>query len=253
MNKIVRSCVRLGLLAALLLTLGCPESADLPPRNVAPENVVFLAAPSTDPTALPSPLDVQFTGFAIDSDGQVVYYLLDFGDGSPPSTDPNSNHTYSCATTCTFTATLTIRDEDGGGSIAMLSINLTSGAPPMDIDPPYEFDDDIVKLFAPCTGCHNSGTRAFDLTGSDPAALHARLLSGRINPDPVDPPNPPDPNTCASGTAVAETSAILALPSGSVPGPPPHTIGFVIWSTSDPSYVAMLDWICDGSPLNMNP
>jgi glucose/arabinose dehydrogenase len=46
-----------------------------------------------------------------DSDGSIVSYSWNFGDGTPPSSQPNPRHNYSSPGT--YTATLTVTDDDG--------------------------------------------------------------------------------------------------------------------------------------------
>jgi len=64
-----------------------------------------------DVGAGPTPLTANFSGGCTDSDGTCVSYLWDFGDGSQKSSQQNPSHTYT--TTGTFTAILTVKDDDG--------------------------------------------------------------------------------------------------------------------------------------------
>jgi surface-anchored protein len=52
-------------------------------------------------------------------------YSWDFGDGSPHSSDPNPTHTYAAGT---YTATLTVIDNEGG--IGTASVGITSNVAP---------------------------------------------------------------------------------------------------------------------------
>lgn len=54
---------------------------------------------------------IQFQAAAVDSDGQVVRYEWDFGDGEQELT-PNTNHTYTLSGA--YTVTLTVIDNNGG-------------------------------------------------------------------------------------------------------------------------------------------
>lgn len=99
------------------------------------EIVVSVSAPANEPpTALLSadvtsglaPLTVEFdSSGSTDGDGTIVSRVLDFGDGSPTSTDTVVSHTYAAGT---YTATLTITDDDGATDQATRSITaLSSG------------------------------------------------------------------------------------------------------------------------------
>ena len=63
--------------------------------NVGPENVAPVAVPTADTTSGKRNLAVQFSSASsTDSDGTIVEYLWDFGDGSPTSDVANPSHTY---------------------------------------------------------------------------------------------------------------------------------------------------------------
>jgi PKD repeat protein len=57
-----------------------------------------------------APITFSSAGSA-DPDGSIASYSWDFGDGSPPSTQPNPSHAYASAGS--FTATLTVTDNQG--------------------------------------------------------------------------------------------------------------------------------------------
>jgi glucose/arabinose dehydrogenase len=80
----------------------------------------------------PAPLNVAFNGAATDSDGDVVTYLWEFGDGTT-STVATPNHVYSA--NGLYDARLTVAS--GGDVIAGPPIRIQVGAPPAPvIDPP---------------------------------------------------------------------------------------------------------------------
>ncbi len=58
---------------------------------------------------------VQFTDTSTDSDGTIVSWLWNFGDGTADSTLQNPSHAFSTAST--FTITLTVTDDDGATSV----------------------------------------------------------------------------------------------------------------------------------------
>ena len=70
------------------------------------------------------PLNVRFTATAGDSDGQVVSYAWDFGNGQT-SSQQNPSFTYESAGT--FTARVTVTDNVGATASATVTINVTSG------------------------------------------------------------------------------------------------------------------------------
>jgi OOP family OmpA-OmpF porin len=65
---------------------------------------------SADPHAGAPPLEVAFRGTGHDPDGTIKGYRWDFGDGAS-STDQHPTHVYRAAGT--YTATLTVTDDDG--------------------------------------------------------------------------------------------------------------------------------------------
>ena len=87
------------------------DNADSPITVSTPANQSPVASVSATPTSGLTPLTVQFTGGCTDSDGSCVSYSWNFGDGSPTSTSQNPSHIYS--STGTFTAILTVTDDDG--------------------------------------------------------------------------------------------------------------------------------------------
>jgi PKD repeat protein len=92
--------------------------------NVLP--VPVLGASTTDGRA---PLAVDFTSAgSVDGDGSIVSYLWDFGDGSPVETTPDASHTYGPGT---FTATLTVTDDDGASVTTSQTITSTVNIVPV--------------------------------------------------------------------------------------------------------------------------
>lgn len=74
------------------------------------------AKPVADFSSTTSGLNAHFTSTASDSDGEVVSYAWDFGDGNT-STQANPSHTYSQAGT--FDVRLVVTDDDGAQSDAV--------------------------------------------------------------------------------------------------------------------------------------
>jgi PKD repeat protein len=89
---------------------------------------------TANPTLGESPLDVIFDASgSTDSDGTVDSYAWDFGDGATGS-GATINHTYSAGT---YTATLTVTDNDGATDTSTRLIQVTS--PPVNQPPNASF------------------------------------------------------------------------------------------------------------------
>ena len=83
-----------------------------------------LNASATSGTA---PLAVNFTSSASDPDGTIASYSWTFGDGNT-SSQPNPANTYQA--TGTYTARLTVTDNQGATTSAEIQITVASSAPP---------------------------------------------------------------------------------------------------------------------------
>ncbi len=96
-----------------------------PPAENKPPRAVFSATPTTGNT----PLTVSFNASgSSDSDGTISSYTWQFGDGSLAS-GVSTTHTYTDL--ATFTATLTVTDNDGAKSSTTTSITVApESAPP---------------------------------------------------------------------------------------------------------------------------
>jgi PKD repeat protein len=89
------------------------------------------AVAAANPTSGTAPLTVAFSSAdSSDTDGTIVGYNWNFGDGTPASTDPNPSHVYTSAGT--FTAVLTVTDNSGltGTSSVVIAVQ---AAPLVDI------------------------------------------------------------------------------------------------------------------------
>jgi Zn-dependent metalloprotease len=89
-----------------------------PPPNIPP---------TADFTYSINDLTVTFTDASTDSDGTIVSWLWDFGDGNT-STAQNPVHTY--ATYGTYTVTLTVTDDDDATDSVSKDVTLTAPTPP---------------------------------------------------------------------------------------------------------------------------
>ncbi|RZN40095.1 MAG: PKD domain-containing protein [Methanosarcinales archaeon] len=113
-----------------------------------------IAVASANPESGTAPFDVAFTGTGSDSDGTITSYEWTFGDDAN-STSQNPAHIYN--NPGTYTATLTVTDDDGatGSDSVVITVTESANKPP------------IAGAFA----SPESGTAPFDVaftgTGSD--------------------------------------------------------------------------------------
>jgi PKD repeat protein len=106
-----------------------------PPPNQPPEAALTAAPISGDP-----PMLVSFDASASsDPDGVIVRYDWDFGDGTVQEDGPAQvSHTYT--TIGTFTATVTVTDNEGATDTAVVFIS-TTGAPVIPVAFQFNFGD----------------------------------------------------------------------------------------------------------------
>lgn len=86
-----------------------PPAAQQPPAGTTAERDDCVVVADVNPDFGPPPLSVAFTAEA--ECGQGATYKWDFGDGSPPSTEPNPTHTYT--KDGDYTASVTVSGPDG--------------------------------------------------------------------------------------------------------------------------------------------
>lgn len=97
---------------------GSTSTPPPPPPNQPP--TVSLTATATSGT---SPLNVTFNSTSGDSDGSIVSYSWTFGDGGT-STAADPSHVYQSAGT--YTARITVTDNDGASTSAATTINVSA-------------------------------------------------------------------------------------------------------------------------------
>jgi len=86
-----------------------------------------VAAINATPTSGLAPLSVSFSGSnSSDADGTIASYLWDFGD-STNATGVTASHTYNTAGT--YTAHLTVTDDDGATASTIVTITVTAPTP----------------------------------------------------------------------------------------------------------------------------
>ena len=97
--------------------------------TVAAPNVAPAVVATADPAFGKAPLEVEFSSAGTtDSDGTIVSYSWTFGDGSPATTDENPTHTYT--TPGSYTATLTVTDNDGATTTQPVTVDVLANVAP---------------------------------------------------------------------------------------------------------------------------
>ena len=91
-------------------------------------NIAPSATASATPNNGRAPLNVQLSSAgSIDFDGSIASYSWNFGDGSPVSTAANPTHVYAAGT---WTATLTVTDNEGATGTANVVVQSTVNQAP---------------------------------------------------------------------------------------------------------------------------
>jgi len=119
-------------LAVMTLATSCPNGGPSPePTNQSP-----IASFSCSSTFGESPLTVSFDASAsYDPDGSIISYAWTYGDGNV-GIGKTTSHTYSSTTDRTYTAKLTVSDNDGAQSSTTRTITVTAAASPVPSPPP---------------------------------------------------------------------------------------------------------------------
>lgn len=116
MRKIALMLITLIVIGIELLG-GCTNQQ----QSVSTENINPTASISANPRTGTTPLTVYFTGIGSDSDGTVVSYYWNFGDGST-STEQNPIHTFQSQET--YIIILTVTDDKGATASNTFSITV---------------------------------------------------------------------------------------------------------------------------------
>ena len=96
--------------------------------NVAAVNLAPVPVVTATPSNGRAPLVVELSSAgSSDSDGTIVSYAWDFGDGSPVETTADATHTYAQGT---WTATLTLTDDNGTTAMTPVTIESTVNIAP---------------------------------------------------------------------------------------------------------------------------
>lgn len=111
----------LAILGALALVITACAPTPTPGTNLRP-----IALASSDVTSGAAPLVVSFSSDgSLDSDGTIVNYAWNFGDGSAASAEANPTHTYTSGGT--FVATLRVTDNGGAVGSSTVAIVVSAG------------------------------------------------------------------------------------------------------------------------------
>ncbi|MEO0446352.1 MAG: ThuA domain-containing protein, partial [Verrucomicrobiota bacterium] len=135
------------------------------------DSLTPIASGSADVTSGGSPLTVQFSSAgSFDPDGGTITYEWDFdGDGTVDSTAENPSFTYTIPGT--YTAVLTVTDDQGLFSRQTFTISSGNFAPVVSFDSPlnYDFFDwgDEVGFSVSVTDVEDGSTANGDITGAD--------------------------------------------------------------------------------------
>lgn len=116
----------------------------------SPVNIPPVAVITADPVSGLIPLTTSFSGAgSTDSDGTIVSYTWDFGDGSVAS-GLTASHQY--VTSGTYTATLTVTDDFGDIGKAQVTISATATALPTTVVVSDDFTSDSSSSYTNISG-----------------------------------------------------------------------------------------------------
>ena len=196
--------------------------------STSPANLAPTAGAAAAPTAGKAPLSVEFSSASSsDSDGTIASYSWAFGDGGSSNV---ANPSYTYTTAGTFTATLTVTDNDGLTDSADLSVqvsaniaptavansNVTAGQVPLTVlfsslgstDP-----DGGITAYSWDFGDGNSSTSAnpsytFGSLGTFPVTLTVSDLEGATSVASLAIQVDPTPNLAPTAVAAASPTTI---------------------------------------------
>ena len=206
-------------------------------------NVAPTAVANATPTAGQVPLTVAFSGStSADSDGTIVSYAWDFGDGnSSTAADP----TYTYSSTGTYTATLTVTDDDGAtdSSSVVIEVNPVPNVAPTAVasGTPTTGKEPLTVLFSSAGSSDSDGTivsYAWDFgdggssTQANPS--HTYTAAGTYTATLTVTDNAGGSNTATVQTVVTPNQAPTAAASGTpTTGKEPLTVLFSSAGSTD--------------------
>jgi PKD repeat protein len=251
-------------IAALLMAVlsGCgggggDGDGDTPPvTNVAP-TASFTATPTTGV----SPLTVNFDASASsDSDGTITTYTWNYGDGAT-ATGGTVSHTY--ATAGTFSARLTVTDDDGATATVVREISVTNLPPPVNQPPVASFTASPLTGMAPLTVSFDASassdadgtvvtyawTFGDGATGTGVAAAHTYATAGTytvrllVTDDDAATANTTGDVTVTSTPPPANQPPLASFTASPASGDAPLTVAFDASASSDSDgVVAAYSW-----------
>jgi glucose/arabinose dehydrogenase len=135
----------------------------------SPGNLTPVARAAATPTSGDAPLQVAFKGSdSSDSDGDVLTYDWDFGDGGAHSSQADPDHLYAAGT---YTARLVV--DDGRGRVGKASVHIVAGNTPPAVNISEPVADATYREGVPV---HLSGAA----TDAQDGALEASALSWHV-------------------------------------------------------------------------
>jgi PKD repeat protein len=168
-----------GTFTATLTVTDNQGATDTETTTITTENNV---APVAAAAVTPGSGKSVFTTFSFssagstDSDGTIVGYSWDFGDGSPLDGSPNPTHVY--ATAGNRTATLTVTDDNGATNSKTVSVNTVDNVAPTaaaQVTPGSGKTSITTFTFGSVGSADSDGsfTRSWDFGDGSPAATSA--------------------------------------------------------------------------------
>ncbi len=224
------------------------DATILPEANGLPNELPQVTIAAT-PTAGVAPLDVQFSANATDTDGSIASYAWNFGDGATSNVAAPS-HVYQNAGT--FTASLTVTDNDGATATATTDIIVTNPLPVItSVEPNTGLSSGGNVVTINGTNFQNGaivsfgGTSATNVSVTDSTSITATTPPHEANTVGVSVTNP-DGNSATLTNAFTYTPSIYVI-SGYVTGAGDVGIANAIVTLNDTAIQSVITTDASGS------